>query len=210
MKKTIVRILTGVVLGCLLLVAVFTVIVHRETAELNKSAMLERTYLLSDEQMAAGQLDFRDNIVATSEFSEGLLIEADETVTISLSVPASGSYHLIAEYSAPDKNLFDNPIDFVVGDVSFTAELSFLWADDISSLVTDRYGNEVLPDQYQLPYAVSFLERALNDRQLHDQLLQPPQRAQRLGDLVKARLRPLSRAHTPSSSARLTTFKMSP
>ena len=158
MKKTIVRILTGVVLGCLLLVAVFTVIVHRETAELNKSAMLERTYLLSDEQMAAGQLDFRDNIVATSEFSEGLLIEADETVTISLSVPASGSYHLIAEYSAPDKNLFDNPIDFVVGDVSFTAELSFLWADDISSLVTDRYGNEVLPDQYQLPYAVSFLE----------------------------------------------------
>ena len=52
--------------------------------------------------------------------------------------------------------------------------------------------------------------RPLNVRQLHDQLLQPPQRTQRLGDAVKARLRPLSRAHTPSSSTRRTSFMMSP
>src|SRR5699024_7599931 len=43
-------------------------------------------------------------------------------------------------------------------DYAFTSELPFLWADDLSTITTDRYGNEVIPESYQLPYAADALE----------------------------------------------------
>ena len=120
--------------------------------------MLGRTYLLSDEEIVAMQLDFQDDIASKVEFENGLLIEAEETAEISMMVDSSGKYYLIAVYSSPEQNLFENPVNFTVDGTLFTSELSFLWADEISEILTDRYGNEILPDQYQLPYAASYLE----------------------------------------------------
>ena len=65
---------------------------------------------------------------------------------------------MVVVYAAPEKNLFENPVDFTVGAAGFTSTLPFLWADDITRIRTDRYGNEVLPEQYQLPCAASFLK----------------------------------------------------
>ena len=157
MKRTIFIIAGVLLILCLAVLAVFSVIVHQETAGLHTEDMLGRTYLLSDEEMAAGQLDFQNAVSARTEFPDGLRINAEETKQVSLRLSASGTYCLAAVYAAPEKNLFENPVDFTVGDTAFTSTLSFLWADDIEQIKTDRYGNEVLPEQYQLPYAASFL-----------------------------------------------------
>ena len=157
--KRIIFITAGVLLLlCLVVLAVFSVIVHQETANLHTEDMLDRTYLLSDEEMAAAQLDFRTAVSAGAEFPDGLLIDAEETKQVTLCLNAPGTFCLAAVYAAPEKNLFENPVDFTVGDTAFTSTLSFLWADDIAQTKTDCYGNEVLPEQYQLPYAASFLK----------------------------------------------------
>lgn len=158
MKRTMFRIMGVLAIVCIVVLAVFAVIVHQETANLSTENMLGRTYLLSDEEIAAMQLDFQDDIVSKVEFENGLLIEAEETAEISMTVDSSGEYYLIAVYSSPEQNLFENPVNFTVDGTLFTSELSFLWADEISEILTDRYGNEILPDQYQLPYAASYLE----------------------------------------------------
>ena len=158
MKRTMFRIIGVLAIVCIFVLAVFAVIVHQETANLSTETMLGRTYLLSDEEIVAMQLDFQDDIASKVEFENGLLIEAEETAEISMMVDSSGKYYLIAVYSSPEQNLFENPVNFTVDGTLFTSELSFLWADEISEILTDRYGNEILPDQYQLPYAASYLE----------------------------------------------------
>lgn len=158
MKRIILTLISVLLIICLVVLAVFAVIVHQETANLHSEEMTGRTYLISDEKMAVLQLDFQDAVKAKTEFSDGLYIEAEETKRIILRMNNPGNYHIVAVYTAPEMNLFENPVDFTVGSYEFTSMLSFLWADDIEQIKTDRYGNEVLPDQYQLPYAASYLE----------------------------------------------------
>ena len=92
------------------------------------------------------------------EFKEGLTVEAQKTQEIILPVSKAGTYKLAVVYSSSEYNLFDNPVDITVGSQTLISELPFLWADDISDIRTDRYGNEILPEQYPLPYAVSWIE----------------------------------------------------
>ena len=158
MKRTSLIIVGTLLLVCLVLLGIFSAVVHRETANLHTEDMLGRSYLLSDDEIAARQLQYEENICASAEFPGGMLISAEETKTATLSMDKPGTCCLVAVYSAPEKNLFENPVDFTVGSYSFTSSLSFLWADDVSQIRTDRYGNEVLPEQYQLPYAVSYLK----------------------------------------------------
>lgn len=158
MKRTMFNTIGVLAIACIVVMVVFAVVVHQETANLSTEDMLERTYLLSDDEIAALQLDFRDDIAASSEYEKGIQINAEETVEVSLPVQNAGKYHLVAVYSSPEQNLFENPVDFTVDGRKFTSELSFLWADDITHIGTDRYGNEILPDQYQLPYSISYLE----------------------------------------------------
>lgn len=158
MKRTMLNIIGVLAIVCIIVLAVFAVVVHQETANLSGEDMLRRTYLLSDDEIAAMQLDFQDGIFAGIEYSDGMHIDAGQTAEVTLSVKKGGSCCLVAVYSAPEHNLFENPVDFTVDGAAFTSELSFLWADDIGQIKTDRYGNEILPDQYQLPYAASYLE----------------------------------------------------
>lgn len=158
MKQAMIKIIGILLAACLVVLAAFAVIVYQETSNLGTEEMLGRSYLLSDDEVAAMQLNYQDRVIAKAEFPNGIQIEAGETKTVTLAVDMPGSYNLVAVYAAPEQNLFENPVDFTVGDCTFTSELSFLWADNISEIRTDRYGNEVLPDQYQLPYAASYLE----------------------------------------------------
>lgn len=158
MKRTMFNIIGVLAITCIVVLAVFVVIVHQETANLSTEDILGRTYLLSDDEITAMQLNFRDDIVASTEYADGLTIDAEKKIELSLTIEKAGTYHLVAVYSSPEQNLFENPVDFTVDGEAFTSELSFLWADDIAEIQTDRYGNEILPDQYQLPYAASYLE----------------------------------------------------
>ena len=148
MKRIIFTLIGVLLIICLVVLAVSAVIVHQETANLRSEEMTGRTYLISDEKMAALQLDFQDAVKAKTEFSDGLYVEAEETVSVSLHIKNPGEYNIVAVYAAPEMNLFENPVDFTVGTYEFTSTLSFLWADDIEQIKTDRYGNEVLPEQY--------------------------------------------------------------
>lgn len=158
MKKWAIRIVGIMIVLCLAVVAVFAVIVHNETAALDADLGHDRTYLLSDGAFAERQLRFQEEIAAKTEFPGGLQIEAGNAAEIALKVPRAGSYQLVAVYSSQEQNLFENPVDFTVGSARFTSELPFLWACDITENRFDRYHNQVLPEQYQLPYAASYLE----------------------------------------------------
>ncbi len=158
MKQVLLKILGVLLAACMVTLAVFAVIVHQETTDLGTGEMLGRTYLLSDEEIAAAQLSFQDRVVASVEFPEGVLIQAEETWSTTMTLKLEGSINLVTVYAAPELNLFENPVDFTVGNQTFTSELSFLWADDLATIRTDRYGNEVVPESYQLPYAAIYLE----------------------------------------------------
>ncbi len=160
MKRILLGVVGALLVVCLAVLAVFAGIVHSETAELHGEAAGGRSYSLSDESVAEKQLDFRSRTAAAAEFPNGLQIAAEETATVSLRVETAGQYDLVAVYAAPEKNLFENPVDFTVNGARFTCTLSFLWADDVSEVKTDCYGNEVLPEQYQLPWAASYLKEA--------------------------------------------------
>jgi ABC-type glycerol-3-phosphate transport system substrate-binding protein len=157
-KQKLVPVLAVVLAAVMVTVVVFAGVVRSESANLLEAAPPERIYLLSDEEIAGRQLTFADTAVAKEEFSEGVFIEAGEIFSLSLSIPLAGAYELAAVYSSTERNLFENPVDITVDGTSFVSRLPFLWADDISYLTTDRYGNEILPQPYQLPYATSFLE----------------------------------------------------
>ncbi len=159
MKKWVKGIIGAMIALCFVCLAAYAGIVHYEVSNLSIGSMLDRTYLLSDERLAAGQLSYQSAVKARSEYPDGLLIQAEEKREVSIQIETAGSYHIVMVYSAPEHNLFENPVDMTVGDSAFTSELPFLWADDISRITTDRYGNEVLPDQYQLPYTASYLEK---------------------------------------------------
>lgn len=158
MKQWVIKIVGAMAALCLAVVAVFAVIVHHETADLDTGSEYARTYLLSDDELAAMQLDFQEGAAAKTEFPDGLRIDAENAVEIGLQVPRAGNYQLVAVYSSHEQNLFENPVDFTVGSVCFTSELPFLWACDITTNRFDRYHNQILPEQYQLPYAASYLE----------------------------------------------------
>ncbi len=158
MKQVLLKILGVLLAACIVTLAVFAVIVHQETADLGTGEMLGRTYLLPDEQMAAAQLSFQNRVVASVEFPDGVLIHAEETWSATMSLESEGSVNIVAVYAAPELNLFENPVYFTVGSHTFTSELSFLWADDLATIRTDRYGNEVVPEPYQMPYAANYLE----------------------------------------------------
>lgn len=143
---------------CLAVLTIFAGIVHQETEAMSGAENLTRTYLLSDAEVTALQLDYQSSIAAKTEYPEGLLVNAEEVASLSLLIQNPGTYNLVAVYTTSEKNLFENPVDVTVDQVAFTSSFSFLWADDISQIKTDRYGNEVLPEQYQLPRTAALLK----------------------------------------------------
>ena len=158
MKRIVTIALCTVIALCAVIMGVFAIVVHSETKELNVQPLLSRAYLLTDQAMAERQIDYAERIVAKTEFESGLSIEAEQSKKIALQVPNAGDYELLAIYDSPETNLFENPVEFTVDSVHVVSEMPFLWADDISDIRTDRYGNEIIPGQYQMPYAATYVE----------------------------------------------------
>lgn len=155
MKKWVTRAVGIIIAFCLTIIGVFAVIVHFETADLGAGTVSHRTYLLSDETIAASQLDYQEGVKGKVEFPSGLMIEAEESAMVMLSVPTMGKYQLVAAYTSIEQNSFENPVDFTIGGTKFTSELPFMWACDVAA---DLFSPESLPDQYMLPYSATYLE----------------------------------------------------
>lgn len=115
---------------------------------------VERKFLLSDLEVAEKQLTYnKEDIALLAEVSDKtspVLISVGETYSMDLTIQKAGTYHILAEYTWAEHNLFENPVMVSVNGETKVSSLPFLWSDTITDLRTDRYGNEIAPDQYRL------------------------------------------------------------
>lgn len=138
-----------------------------------KAKEIERKYLLSDDEVAAKQLNLQtENIVnvvnlneenvissGTKKQADGVFVPAFEQCSISFDVPITGEYQIAFEYKWASSNLFENLVNVSVNNQEIVSSFPFLWVDEISELNTDRYGNEIISEQYQLDESsINYLE----------------------------------------------------
>ncbi|HIW72757.1 MAG TPA: extracellular solute-binding protein [Firmicutes bacterium] len=130
------------------------------------SEMTPRVYRLDDAAVSEKWVSYRPEDVALEvDLSEpdapvsgegverqagGVLMSVDAACEITLNVPGPGEYWVLAEYEPVSINMFENPVTVSLGGTEVTCSLPFLWEDDVSEVRTDRYGNEVVPDQQYL------------------------------------------------------------
>ncbi|GHV42252.1 ABC transporter substrate-binding protein [Clostridia bacterium] len=126
----------------------------------NEPEISARSYLSDDRAIvkawnAYDSADVRVNVY----WDTPALLTAGETFTIPVDIPSGGEYIFLLEYAPAEQNIFENTARITVGEQSRVCALPFLWADDKSALRKDRYGNEIVPDQYQISVGSSaFLE----------------------------------------------------
>lgn len=152
---------------------IISVIIDRMNPD-DMGKLLERKFLMEDEEIAGRQVTYNpEDLIVKAELSdennvkgdglkfqaEGVLVPIDASCKVNLSIPAAGDYQILVEYSSAESNLFENPVNISVNDYEVVCSLPFLWSDDISDICTDRYGNEIVPDQYQMKvHSLSMLE----------------------------------------------------
>lgn len=144
-----------------------------EKKNFEASGDLERRYLLSDEEVAKLQLNFdAENVVNEIDLSkvnvsgdgiepqsDGVFVPAYGNCNVKFNVPVTGEYYIMVEYKSTGRNLFENPVNVSVNKQDMVCSLPFLWADEITEKSMDRYGNEIVSEQYQFEEpALSYLE----------------------------------------------------
>lgn len=127
------------------------------------SEITPRTYRLDDQAVSQKWVSYRAQDVAAElqlsspdaqvsgdgvkKQADGVLLPVDTACEIILNVPDPGEYWVLAEYEPVSINMFENPVAVSLGGTKATCSLPFLWEDDITEARTDRYGNEIVPDQ---------------------------------------------------------------
>lgn len=139
-------------------VAATAVITSAEAGDLDSlAAQIQREYILSDDELAETQLSLLEGAAGSLEFDGGRELAAEEEYEFSLEVDKAGEYWIAAVYAAYEDNAFENQVQVGVNSDVRTVVLPFLWADTRDDLI-DRYGNEIQPEQYQLPYSIYYFE----------------------------------------------------
>jgi ABC-type glycerol-3-phosphate transport system substrate-binding protein len=72
---------------------------------------------------------------------------AGESQALLLDVPSAGDYTLLVTYRCEQSNAFTNVASLVLGDHTVRVPLPMLWIDEPGEVRTDRYGNEIAPNQ---------------------------------------------------------------
>ena len=130
------------------------------------SDITPRTYRLDDVSVSQKWVSYRAEDVAAElrlsdpdakvsgegveKHADGILMPVDTACEIILNVPDSGEYWVLAEYEPVSINMFENPVSVSLGETDATCSLPFLWEDDVTEARTDRYGNEIVPDQQEI------------------------------------------------------------
>lgn len=139
-------------------VAATAVITSAEAGDLDSlAAQIQREYILSDDELSETQLSLLEGATGSLEFDGGRELAAEMEYEFSLEVDETGKYWIAAVYAAYEDNAFENQVQVGVNSDVRTVVLPFLWADTRDDLI-DRYGNEIQPEQYQLPYSVYYFE----------------------------------------------------
>lgn len=158
-RKRVLRILGAVVALLLLLLVVTAMAVHTDRADARDIGDIkQRTYLLTDDELFERQLWFPACAAAQTVFPGGLPVPSDAGISVAIALPQAGEYELYLVYAAQTTNLFSNEVEITFGGQSLVSQLPFLWADEIGRIQTDRYGNEIVPAQTQLPASCSAVE----------------------------------------------------
>lgn len=143
----------GVIVALMLLMLLVTAASVRtdRTNAREITDLKQRAYLLTDEALLARLLWFEREAAAQAEYPDGCSVSAGEDAVLSLDLPRAGEYELYLVYAAKTANMFSNDVKVAFGDRTLVSELPLLWADEIGQLRADRYGNEIVPPQTQLP-----------------------------------------------------------
>ena len=87
-------------------------------------------------------------VAETLDFGEdGCYIPVGGSKDISLSVPEDGTYELLLTYQAEQDIVLRSSLSARVQGQSCTTQLFSVWRDVSRDYGTDRYGNEILPEQ---------------------------------------------------------------
>jgi ABC-type glycerol-3-phosphate transport system substrate-binding protein len=110
---------------------------------------------IGDEELFSRMLAPTEGAAAKLTFDGGERISATEQGSWSVSVPEAGDYLVYAVFSLPDSNLFERNVTVSVNTVSCLSQWNALWASVPGAVAFDRYGGEILADQYQLDRSVT-------------------------------------------------------
>jgi ABC-type glycerol-3-phosphate transport system substrate-binding protein len=157
MKKIALIALMCCVVLVTVVLAVIAVVVRHETESLD-SIPLKRSHLLSDDAFCLRQFNAHFDVASATEMEDGTTVAVGQKQTFTLNVSEEGLYQIALAYCSGERSFFDNPVRIKVGEQEILSNLSFLWAEDVSQVSRDRYGNQTLPDQHQLPFTLSWVE----------------------------------------------------
>lgn len=149
--------------------------VRLEVSEIDDiKTSMNRSYILSDSEVSRRQYDMANEeveaVIPFNDFkianeselvvdSDGVHVPVGVTCTAGFQVEKAGEYYILVEYDSEEQNIFENTVDISINDESMICAFPFLWADDITDIRTDRYGNEVVPKQYRFEgKAMAFIE----------------------------------------------------
>lgn len=87
-------------------------------------------------------------VVAEAELpADGLMILAGQSAEVKLPVPEDGEYALLLTYQAGQDIVLRSSITATMEGQSCVTQLYSVWRDKSKTYGTDRYGNEILPEQ---------------------------------------------------------------
>lgn len=155
-KKRLLIFAGGIIALLLLLLAATAVAVGADRANARKiDEIKQRAYLLTDEELLERMLWFEERAAAYRAFPDGLAVHSGAETELTIDLPAAGDYELYLVYAAETTNMFPNDVTVSVDGHAIVSELPLLWVDEIDQILADRYGNEVVPSQRQLPVSCS-------------------------------------------------------
>ena len=162
MKKRIwLWLLCGLAVFSLAVLLITALVIKSELQNGTGNALVTtRTHAIDDETLMQQLLQKTENAVASLSFGEGEQISSDQAGTWSVSVPKAGDYLLYAQFSLPESELFEHNVTVTVNGESCLSQWNAFWSSEPGAIEYDRYGGEILPDQYQLPRTLVCVEDA--------------------------------------------------
>lgn len=89
-----------------------------------------------------------DQVAFSSDVEKRLAI--GDTAQWTIEVPQKGDYALVLSYQPVETTLFDATVQITLGEHEVRTPISFVWTDVEDVLRTDKYGNQIPPDQQLL------------------------------------------------------------
>lgn len=101
---------------------------------------------------------------------ETVLMQPGDSVDIKIAVPKAGEYSVVLEYKVTDGRMLDSAVEVTAAEQKVHTTVYGLWQDKSKDYSTDRYGNEVTPEQVLLDEYVEDYVR--NSKSMNREMVQ--------------------------------------